>query len=136
MENLILKKGLYSVNDDIKKEELFFSGLHTFNTGSYFDAHEIWEDLWSEYYLKDRDFIQGLIQLAVCFVHLQNNNITGARSLLNKSIKKLHGFSHDHRNINLKELKKIMNKLNLELELINNAAEFDWSNCPRILLNE
>ena len=112
------------------------SGLKTFNGGNYFDAHEIWEELWSEYYLKDRDFIQGLIQLAVCFVHLQNNNLNGAKSLINKSIKKLHGFSHDHRNIDLKGLKKIMKKLNLELELINNVAEFDWSNCPTILLHE
>lgn len=124
------------MNDDKKKEELFFSGLQTFNSANYFDAHEIWEELWSEYYLKDRDFIQGLIQLAVCFVHLQNNNLNGAKSLINKSIKKLHGFSHDHRNIDLKGLKKIMKKLNLELELINNVAEFDWSNCPTILLHE
>ena len=123
------------MNND-KKIELFFSGLQTFNSGNYFDAHEIWEELWSEYYLIDRDFIQGLIQLAVCFVHLQNNNINGARSLLNKSIKKLHEFSHDHRNINLKELKRIMKKLNLELELINNVVEFDWSNYPAILLHE
>tara|TARA_B100000959_G_scaffold94295_1_gene100159 strand:- start:236 stop:469 length:234 start_codon:yes stop_codon:yes gene_type:complete len=77
-----------------------------------------------------------LIQLAVCFVHLQNNNLNGAKSLINKSIIKLHGFSHDHRNIDLKGLKKIMKKLNLELELINNVAEFDWSNCPTILLHE
>lgn len=54
------------MNDEIKKEELFLSGLKTFNEENFFDAHEIWEDLWSEYYLKDRDFIQGLIQLAVC----------------------------------------------------------------------
>jgi predicted metal-dependent hydrolase len=35
--------------DDDKKKELFFSGLKTFNGGNYFDAHEIWEELWSEY---------------------------------------------------------------------------------------
>ena len=73
------------MNDEIKKVELFLSGLKTFNEENFFDAHEIWEELWSEYYLKDRDFIQGLIQLAVCFVHLQNENINGARSLLKKS---------------------------------------------------
>ena len=40
------------------------------------------EDLWSDYYLKDRLFIQGLIQLSVSFVHLKNNNMNGAKSLL------------------------------------------------------
>tara|TARA_B100001123_G_C14532699_1_gene718932 strand:- start:149 stop:523 length:375 start_codon:yes stop_codon:yes gene_type:complete len=124
------------VNDDKKKEELFFSGLNAYAEGKYFDAHEIWEELWSEYYLKDRDFIQGLIQLAVCFVHLENGNMNGARSLLNKSTKKLIGFSKDHRNINVKELMKALNELYINLETINNAEEFDWSTCPKILLNE
>ena len=45
------------MNDDIKKEELFFSGLNAYSKGEYFDAHEIWEELWSDYYLKDKDFI-------------------------------------------------------------------------------
>jgi len=124
------------VNDEIKKEELFLSGLKTFNEENFFDAHEIWEDLWSEYYLKDRDFIQGLIQLAVCFVHLQNKNINGARSLLKKSTKKLYSFPHNHRNVKLKELKHMMNELNIELELINNTTEFNWKKCPKIFLHE
>tara|TARA_B110000438_G_scaffold296912_1_gene342368 strand:- start:224 stop:598 length:375 start_codon:yes stop_codon:yes gene_type:complete len=124
------------VNDDKKKEELFFSGLSAYEEGKYFDAHEIWEELWSEYYLKDRDFIQGLIQLAVCFVHLQNGNINGARSLLNKSTKKLKDFSYNHRGLNVKSLKNDLNKLFLQFEAIDDAEEFDWSNCPKILLNE
>ena len=92
--------------------------------------------MWSEYYLKDRDFIQGLIQLAVCFVHLQNENINGARSLLKKSTKKLYSFPHNHRNVKLKELKHMMNELNIELELINNTTEFNWTKCPKIFLHE
>ena len=47
------------MNDEIKKEELFLSGLKTFNEENFFDAHEIWEDLWSEYYLKDRDLFKA-----------------------------------------------------------------------------
>ena len=58
------------MNDEIKKEELFLSGLKTFNEENFLMLTKR-QDLWSEYYLKDRDFIQGLIQL-VCFVHLQN----------------------------------------------------------------
>ena len=62
--------------------------------------------------------------------------MNGARSLLNKSTKKLIGFSKDHRNINVKELMKALNELYINLETINNAEEFDWSTCPKILLNE
>ena len=54
---------------------LFQAGLKLFNDKNFYDAHEKWEDLWSDYYLKDRLFIQGLIQLSVSFVHLKNNNM-------------------------------------------------------------
>ena len=40
-------------------------GLNYFKSGDYFEAHESWEDLWSDFYLEDRKFIQGLIQLSV-----------------------------------------------------------------------
>ena len=51
---------------------------------NFIEAHEAWEDLWSDYNLDDKKFIQGLIQLSVSFVHLENNNLNGARSLLKK----------------------------------------------------
>ena len=71
---------------------LFQAGLKLFNDKNFYDAHEKWEDLWSDYYLKDRLFIQGLIQLSVSFVHLKNNNMNGAKSLLNKCKQKFEGF--------------------------------------------
>ena len=49
---------------------LFWQGVELFNSGEYFDAHEEWEELWSEFNLPDRFFIQGLIQATVSFYHL------------------------------------------------------------------
>jgi len=43
-------------------EDLFLRGLEAYHSGEYFDAHEHWEDLWSDYHFEDRRFIQGLIQ--------------------------------------------------------------------------
>ena len=63
------------MNDQEKIESLFNEGLQHYRTGDYFEAHESWEELWSDYYLEDRKFIQGLIQLSVSFVHLENNNL-------------------------------------------------------------
>ena len=56
--------------------------------------------------------------------------------LLKKSTKKLYSFPHNHRNVKLKELKHMMNELNIELELINNTTEFNWTKCPKIFLHE
>ena len=59
--------------------QLFKKGLSEYSKGDYFEAHEAWEDLWSDYNFPDRKFIQGLIQLSVSFVHLGNNNLIGAK---------------------------------------------------------
>ena len=57
-----------------------------------------------DYYLEDRKFVQGLIQLAVSFVHLANGNMNGAKSLLNKCTEKFKLFSGIHRDIDVNQL--------------------------------
>ena len=74
----------------MKKEDvLFIKGIEAFNNRQFYDAHEYWEELWLDYKLNDSQFIQGLIQLAVSYFHLFNQNLKGARSMLKKCIKKI-----------------------------------------------
>ena len=56
-------------------------GIIFFNSGRYFEAHEVWEDLWrAEKRVPSRDCYQGLIQAAVGMHHLsRGNNKDGAR---------------------------------------------------------
>ena len=51
------------MHDEARMEDLFLRGLEAYHSGEYFDAHEHWEDLWSDYHFEDRRFIQGLIQM-------------------------------------------------------------------------
>ena len=65
-------------------------GLLLFNEGRFYDAHEVWEDLWratTDPLLKI--CYQGLIQAAVGLHHLERRNQTGARSQFGKSIRNL-----------------------------------------------
>ena len=64
---------------------LFLLGVDAYNSKSFYDAHEYWEDLWSDYKISDADFVQGMIQLAVAYFHITNSNKKGAISLFNKS---------------------------------------------------
>ena len=73
-------------------ENLFEKGLLFFNSGSYYQAHETWEDLWRVTHGPVRVFYQGLIQAAVGLYHLQRGNETGARGQIAKSIGHLTGF--------------------------------------------
>ena len=92
------------MNEEEQKNILFQEGLSHYRSKDYFEAHESWEDLWSDYYLEDRKFVQGLIQLAVSFVHLGNGNMNGAKSLLNKCTEKFKLFSGIHRDIDVNQL--------------------------------
>ena len=121
------------MNEKEKKEELFFAGLLAYEDKDFFEAHEMWEELWSEYYLDDKTFIQGLIQLAVSFVHLGNGNLNGAKSLLNKSADKFSSFSGIHRGINIDNLKKKIMEIKNEYEQLMTVDEFDWTHIPVLI---
>ena len=112
-------------------ENTFQKGLRAFNKKKFYDAHEHWEDIWSEYRLPDEKFIQGLIQLSVSFVHLENNNLNGARSLLKKCNKKFENYSGIHRGIDvdllLKDIDKVeQNYLKIEQTNKKNSFHIEW----------
>jgi uncharacterized protein len=56
-------------------------GAELFNRGQYFDAHEVWEELWMDCPAADRRFVQALIQAAVAIYHFGRDNYTGAARL-------------------------------------------------------
>lgn len=59
----------------------FLEGIRCFNQRAFFDAHEVWEDLWRDDHGPARHFYQGLIQIAVCLHHFRNGNTRGAKKL-------------------------------------------------------
>ena len=120
------------MNDSEKIESLFQEGLNNFRYGEYFEAHESWEELWSNYYLPDRRFIQGLIQLSVSFVHLQNGNLKGAKSLLNKCIEKFSDFKNIQRGINVNNLMIEINQVSHVYDNLISSNDFDWKIIPKI----
>lgn len=44
-----------------------------FNREKFFEAHEVLESLWRATHDTDKDFYQGLIQLAAAMVHVRKN---------------------------------------------------------------
>jgi len=117
-----------------EKEVLFIKGIESFNNKEFYDAHEFWEDLWSDYPLRDALFIQGLIQVSVAYFHITNLNLTGSKSLFNKSIPKLKKFSFNHRNFNVKQFISSVEKSRDQVSNIEKSKDFDWSLAPKIIL--
>jgi hypothetical protein len=77
-------------------DERLKAGIRDFNAGRFFEAHEVWEDLWHEYRGSDRTFLQGLIQAAAGFYHFRTANPKGARSQFRKSEAKLQRYLPSH----------------------------------------
>jgi predicted metal-dependent hydrolase len=59
----------------------YLEGIEHFNKCDFFEAHEVWEELWADTQGANRRFFQGLIQVAVCLHHFGNGNIRGAKKL-------------------------------------------------------
>ena len=63
----------------------YLAGVMLFNRHDFFEAHEAWEELWTDDQGPSRKFIQGLIQAAVGLHHFGNGNIRGARKVYGSS---------------------------------------------------
>ncbi len=58
----------------------YLGGVRFFNEGDFFEAHEVWEDLWLNTAGPERRFYQGLIQAAVALYHFGNGNLRAQSS--------------------------------------------------------
>ena len=79
-------------------------GIEEFNTALYFESHDTLEAVWLDYRGPDRQFFQGLIQIAVGLYHLSRENSVGARSQLCKGTEKLKMFRPRHRRVRVDPL--------------------------------
>jgi hypothetical protein len=84
--------------------ELYLRGIRLFNSGAYFEAHEVLEDVWRAAPALEKKFLQGLIQVAVGLHHHSKGNVVGARSLLSRAARNLSGYPEDFGGIRLPEL--------------------------------
>lgn len=83
---------------------LFERGIEEFNRRFFFEAHDLWEELWMETTGPHRLFYQGLIQTAVGFYHLSNGNYKGACSQFGKALAKLEQYQPEYHGIDTASL--------------------------------
>jgi predicted metal-dependent hydrolase len=69
--------------------EKYQLGIRHFNAREFYDAHEVWEDVWRESHGMEKRFLQGLIQAAVALHHHSTGNVVGACSLVERARRNL-----------------------------------------------
>jgi predicted metal-dependent hydrolase len=74
----------------------FLEGIHDFNTRKFWEAHEAWETLWLSAESDLEQFLQGLIQVAAAYHHVQRGTYRGAPRLFAAGLRRLDAFPLVH----------------------------------------
>mgnify|MGYP003543000035 CR=1 FL=1 len=76
-------------------------GLTLIRSGAYFEAHEELEDEWREAPPEERDFLQGLVHVAVAWLHAERGNRNGCERQLEKAARRLGPYAPEHRGVDV-----------------------------------
>ncbi|GBD35599.1 hypothetical protein HRbin36_00712 [bacterium HR36] len=81
----------------------YLAGVRLFNEEAFFEAHEVWEGLWLETSGEAKRFYQGLIQAAVCLLHLSNRNYRGAARLYHSARQYMQAYGRHYLGLDIEE---------------------------------
>ncbi|HET6623802.1 MAG TPA: DUF309 domain-containing protein [Gaiellaceae bacterium] len=76
-------------------------GIDLIRAGAYFEAHEELEDEWREAPPEERDFLQGLVHVAVAWHHAGRGNRPGCERQLEKAARRLARYRPAHRGVDV-----------------------------------
>jgi len=109
---------------------LFWQGVEQFNRQAFYACHDTLEALWMEAPEWDRNFYQGILQIAVGCHHLSNHNWRGAVILLGEGMGRLQAYEPSYHGIDLERLLADSAQL---LEALHQAGEAGVAQCARQL---
>jgi predicted metal-dependent hydrolase len=79
----------FDVEHERRYAREYLEGIEHFNARRYYDAHEIWEEIWLRSVDDTKLFYQMLVQAAVGLHHYERGNARGGRGLYHRVIAKL-----------------------------------------------
>ena len=80
---------------------LFERGLELIQAGRYFEAHEKLEIEWRAAEPEERDFLQGLVHVAVAWYQAGRGNRNGCARQLEKAERRLAPYAPAHRGVDV-----------------------------------
>ena len=84
----------------------FATGMKLFNSCQWYKSHDVFEEIWHETGGPERQLIQGILQVAVAQVHLENGNLNGATILYGEALGRLKKFDLSNFGLDIKGLSK------------------------------
>jgi hypothetical protein len=96
----------------------FWQAIKQFNEREFYACHDTLEALWLEASETDKNFYQGILQIAVACYHLGNYNWRGPVILFGEGIKKLSDYQPVYEDIDVTNLLEDSNRLLKALQQI------------------
>jgi hypothetical protein len=107
-------------------EALLRMGIEHFNAQRFFQAHETWETAWHAASEDERDFWQGITQIAVGCTHVQRDNPRGAMTLLRRGADRIAPYGATHRGLPVASLAADARALADQIERDGLQPELRW----------
>jgi predicted metal-dependent hydrolase len=86
------------------RSDSYARGLELIRGGDYFAAHEELEDAWRAAEPPERDFLQGLVHLAVAWYQAGRGKRVGCERQLEKAHRRLAAYAPEHRGVDLTQV--------------------------------
>ena len=114
-------------NDSFINDSRFEIGMKLFNSCQWYKSHDVFEEIWHETGGPERQLLQGILQVAVAEIHLENSNINGATILYGEALGRLKRFQIANLGLDIIELCKCISK---RLELLQIGKDLAGCNLP------
>jgi predicted metal-dependent hydrolase len=82
----------------------FWQAIEQFNQEEFYDCHDTLEAIWMDAIATEKNFYQGILQIAVACYHLGNYNWRGTVTLLGEGVRRLSYFQPSYANIDVSAL--------------------------------
>ena len=109
-------------------KELLCVALNHFNNHEWYEAHDVFEEIWNSVDGDERQVIQGMLQVSVSQFHLSKGNLNGATILLGEGLGRIKTRTKINLGIDLESfclcLENLLSKLQTEEALSENDKPF------------
>jgi predicted metal-dependent hydrolase len=113
-------------------ERLLDIGIEHFNAKRFFQAHETWETAWHASPEDERDFWQGLTQVAVGFTHYQRGNPKGSVTLLQRGARRIAEYGGVYKGVPVEGLAAAARAAAASIEQAGTASPIEFPTIQRV----
>ena len=116
-------------DDSFINDSRFEIGMKLFNSCQWYKSHDVFEEIWHETGGPERQLLQGILQVAVAQVHLENNNVNGATILYGEALGRLKRFELANLNLGL-DIVGLSICITKRLELLQTGKDLTFCSLP------